>query len=81
MNNMNENDDKFAEGRPIASLAELDQEVSPHFLSAVRKKIYRRTAANQMVSFSWNLPKVILMEMIMLIGHLLGSSHKGKVKP
>jgi len=78
---MNQNNDDPMEDRPIASLAELEQEVSPHFLGAIRKKIYRRTATNQMLSFSWNLPKVILMEMIMLIGHLLSSSRKGKVKP
>jgi hypothetical protein len=57
-------------GEPIAPLAELGQDVSPRFLRAVRNKIYRRTAANQMVSFSWNLPKVILMEMLMLVSHL-----------
>jgi hypothetical protein len=79
MNNMNDNHESD-EGPPIASLAELDQEVSPQFLGALRKKIYRRTATNQMVSFSWNLPKVILMEMIMLIGHLLSSSRKDKRK-
>ena len=37
MNNMNQGDDE-----PIDSLADLEQEVSPQFLGAIRKKIYRR---------------------------------------
>jgi hypothetical protein len=57
--------------QPIERLAELDQDVSPDFLRAVRKKIYRRTATGQVVGFSWNLPRVILLEMISLIGGLL----------
>jgi len=65
------------EDEPIAPLAELGQDVSPQFLEAVRKKIYRRTTANQMVAFSWNLPKVVLMEMLMLIAHFFtGSKQK-----
>jgi len=64
---------------PIAPLAELGQDVSPQFLQAVRNKIYRRTAANQMVAFSWNLPKVILMEMLLLIAHFVtGAKPKAK---
>jgi len=59
---------------PIASLSELEQDVSPQFLASIRKKIYRRTAANQMVAFSWNLPGVILMEMIALIAHLFSNT-------
>jgi hypothetical protein len=64
-----------AAGEPIASLSELEQEVSPRFMAGIRNKIYRRTAANQMISFSWNLPKVILMELIMLIGHLFSGKN------
>jgi hypothetical protein len=76
---MSQDDEPLAEGEPITPLAELEQDVSPEFLSAVRKKIFRRTAANQMVAFSWNLPKVILLELIMLIGHLFSSSRQDKV--
>lgn len=73
-------DDELEDSLPIAALADLDQEVSPHFLGAVRKKIYRRTATGQIVAFSWTLPKVIFMEMIMLIGHLFAHAGKDKVK-
>jgi hypothetical protein len=57
--------------QPIERLAELEQDVSPDFLRSVRKKIYRRTAASQVVGFSWNLPRVILLEMISLLSGLL----------
>jgi hypothetical protein len=77
---MNQDNDDL-EQPPIASLADLEQEVSPQFLRTLRKKIYRRTATNQVVSFSWNLPKVILLEMIMLIGHFFSSSREDKLKP
>ncbi len=65
---------------PIAPLAELGQDVSPQFLEAVRKKIYRRTTANQVAAFSWNLPRVILMEMLMLTAHFFAGP-KDKAKP
>ena len=66
-------------GPPIAPLAELDQDVSPQFLVTLRKKIYRRTTANQVVGFSWNLPKLVLMELVMLIAHLLKSPRQEKI--
>ena len=68
------------EDQPIDRLAELEQEVSPDFLRAVRKKIYRRTATGQVLAFSWNLPKVILLEMLTLIGGLVACK-TSKVKP
>lgn len=78
---MNQDNDNSAAGEPIASLSELEQEVSPQFLASVRKKIYRRTATNQMAAFSWNLPKVILTEMIRLAVYFFSSKKEGKVKP
>jgi hypothetical protein len=50
------------EGSPIGQLADLEQETSPHFVTGVRKRIYRRTAASQFAAFSWNAPIVILKE-------------------
>ncbi len=77
---MPQEDNPLEEGTPSAPLAELGQDVSPQFLEAVRKKIYRRTAANQVAAFSWNLPKVILREMLMMIAHFFTGS-KEKAKP
>jgi hypothetical protein len=78
---MNHDDDASGESQPIDLLVNLEQEVSPQFLAGVRKKIYRRMAANQMIGFSWNLPKVVLMEMMSLIAHLFSRSRKDNVKP
>jgi hypothetical protein len=77
---MNQDNDNSAGGEPIASLSNLEQEVSPQFMASIRKKIYRRTAANQMAAFSWNLPKVILMEMIRLAAYFFSGRKDGKVK-
>jgi hypothetical protein len=49
-------------GPPIADLLNLEQDTSPAFLSSIRKKIYRRVMASQFASFSWDLPKMILLE-------------------
>jgi hypothetical protein len=78
---MTQDNDNSAGSEPIAALSNLEQEVSPSFLASIRKKIYRRTAANQLAAFSWNLPKVILMEMIMLVAHFFTDRKQGKVKP
>ena len=49
-------------GAPIVDLLNLEQDISPAFLSSVRKKIYRRVTASQFASFSWELPRMILLE-------------------
>ena len=51
-------------GQPAEELRTLEDAPSPQFLLGVRKKIDRRRTTGQLVSFSWNLPKVILMEMV-----------------
>ena len=50
----------------------LDQELEPssRFIEKVRKRIYRRATASHFASYSWHLPKMILMEMVSLMGHL-----------
>ncbi len=77
---MPQDNEPIQTGDPIAPLAELGQDVSPEFLRGVRHKIFRRTAANQMVAFSWNLPRVILMEMMMLIANFFTRPGKEKAK-
>jgi N-glycosylase/DNA lyase len=68
-------------GKPIKVLFDQELEPSPQFIAKVRRRIYRRTTASQFASFSWNLPKMILMEMASLIGHLakaLGTNKESK---
>jgi hypothetical protein len=51
-------------GEPVTALALIDPEASPGFWARVRKKIDRRVATAQVLSFSWNLPKVIFLEFL-----------------
>lgn len=64
---------------PIRELMDLERETTPGFLSRVRRKIYRRTAVSQVATFSWHLPKVIMVEMVDMLGHILNalSTRKG----
>jgi len=56
---------------PVNELREIEQEVSPEFINKVRRKIHRRTTTNQLVSLSWHLPKVVLLEMAGVLRHFL----------
>jgi hypothetical protein len=55
---------------PADVLMEQERETSSDFFSKVRNKIQRRTAASQFASYSWYLPKVVLMEMAAMLGHI-----------
>jgi hypothetical protein len=55
---------------PIGALKEQEQETAPDFVSRVRNKIQRRTTANQFFSYSWQVPKLVLIEMASLLTHI-----------
>lgn len=68
-------------GQPLGVLTELDQETSADFVVRVRRKIERRNATANLVSFSWHLPKLILTEMAGMVAHLgttAGTRRKSK---
>ena len=68
-------------GQPIQVLFDQESEPSSQFIAKVRRRIYRRTTASQLASFSWNLPKMILLEMASLMGHFvraLGTDKESK---
>ena len=70
---MTENEDES----PIDTLREMQDEESSEFLRRVRGRIDRRRTSGQFVSFSFQLPKLIFIEMLGLFGHsagVLGSS-------
>ena len=54
----------------IPALMEQEHETSPDFVDRVRGKIYRRTVTSQLASYSWHLPKMILIELASLLNHL-----------
>lgn len=57
--------------RLLHLLAEQELETSADFIAKVHRKIERRTAASQYVSFSWNMPKVVLLELAGMLKHLV----------
>jgi hypothetical protein len=57
--------------RPLHLLTEQEQETSPDFVAKVQRMILRRSAASQYVSFSWNMPKVVLVELAGILRHLV----------
>jgi hypothetical protein len=62
-------------GLPVEELDTLELDASPRFLTGVRNKIERRRTAGQLVGYSWELPRVILLEIVgwaKLIQELLG---------
>lgn len=63
--------------RPIRALPSQEHETSPDFLARIRRRIYRRAATSQLASYSWNVPKLILIEMVSLLGHLFTMSGGG----
>ena len=71
--------DEDDDGEPIRELLDLERETSPGFLARVRRTIYRRTAVSHVATFSWHLPRVILVELVGMLGHILNalSARKG----
>ncbi|HSU59760.1 MAG TPA: hypothetical protein VLI55_10640 [Bryobacteraceae bacterium] len=65
--------DEERQDEPIAALKDLQQETSSIFLTGIRRRIYRRTAASQVASFSWQLPKTVLVELGKMFGELVKS--------
>ncbi len=66
--------------QPVKELALMDLEASDGFWSRVHKKIDRRVATAQVVSFSWNLPKVIFIEFLQIAFNIFApaKSRKGE---
>lgn len=60
-------DEEIDPGQPIAALTGFQYDPSPTFLSRMRRAIQRRTAASQVISFSWNVPALVLKEFLELL--------------
>jgi hypothetical protein len=60
-------------GEPITALNELEQNTSPRFLGNVRKKIFRRMAASEFASFSWQIPRIISIEFVGMLVEILSA--------
>jgi len=56
---------------PIKVLRELEQDTSPFFLSSIRDKIHRHATASQLLAFSWQMPKIVLVELQSMLTEIL----------
>jgi len=66
-------DDDRDAGRPIGALWTLEQDTAPSFFNGIRRRIYRRTTASQLISVSWHLPGLVFAELILMLVHLMGA--------
>ena len=57
-------------GTPIAALRELQQDTSPLFLHKLRRRIYRRKTTSDLLSASWEFPKIVFVELASMLIHL-----------
>jgi hypothetical protein len=55
---------------PVAELVNQEKETAPDFLSRVRNKIRRRSAASQLAAYSWHVPKLVLLEMASILSYV-----------
>ncbi|MFN7939352.1 MAG: hypothetical protein U0R19_38860 [Bryobacteraceae bacterium] len=67
-------------GEPIELLSQQEHETGADFLDRVRNKIHRRSVTSQVASFSWYLPRSVLLEMAGLLSHV-AQSLAGRKEP
>jgi len=51
---------------PIRLLAQQEEQAAPDFIPKLRRRIHRRAASSQFVAFCWELPQIVLFEMVHL---------------
>jgi hypothetical protein len=58
-------------GIPVNALNEFEEDVSTSFIPRLRRRIHRRALTNQVVSFSYDVPALLLREFLALAGSWL----------
>ncbi len=53
-------------GEPVHALSTLSVSPEPGFLDLVRRRIYRKSLASQVVELTWHTPFLVLMEWILM---------------
>ena len=61
-------------GEPVSILEELDQETSPRFLERVRHRIDRRVLSSHVMSLTWQVPMVVVLELLKFIFDFIPSN-------
>ena len=62
---------------PIAEIAALREDAGAGFLTRLRRRIERRSLTKQFLGFSWDFPKVILVELLEFVFSLFAPRHDG----
>lgn len=70
--------DEVDPGQPIEDLSGFEYDASSSFLSRIRRRIHRRTATSQIVSFSWSAPFLVLLEFWVALADTLFPKNIGK---
>ena len=55
---------------PIRSLAGQEDQAASDFIPKLRRRIHRRATSSQVVSFCWELPQIVLFEMVHLVAEV-----------
>ncbi len=58
---------------PIGLFASQEEPTSPDFVDKLRRRIHRRAASSQVVSFVWELPGVVAVEMAKVLSELVAA--------
>jgi len=72
------NDEEVDTGQPIGMLSDLEHPARPGFMGRVRNRIERRSLTGQFATFSWYLPKVVLLEFVEMLFAFFGPSQRPK---
>jgi hypothetical protein len=60
-------------GEPVRVLRDQERDTAPDFLARVRNRIHRRSATAQLATYSWQVPKIVLIEMASMLSHVFTS--------
>ena len=63
-------------GEPIRELRDIATETPVFFLSAVRRKVYRRTTASQLLTFGLQASKIVAIESTRMMIEILSTLGK-----
>ena len=59
--------------QPIQVLRDQEHDTASDFLARVRNRINRRSSTAHVAAYSWNMPKIVVVEMISMFSHVLTS--------
>jgi hypothetical protein len=67
---------------PIRLLARQEEQAAADFIPKLRRRIHRRAASSQFVAFCWELPQIVLLEMVHLAVEVAAAvGGKKEIKP